>query len=110
MTATPVAQTYGFFDMNLVSEYTYEQAVADGVNVDFDVYRIKTEISQSGALIEAGSTVPVRDRRTRQQRYEDLDDDFQYGSRDVGVRVMSRGQMKTVDRDLPRQALHRDLP
>ena len=96
LTATPVAQTYGFFDMNLVSEYTYEQAVADGVNVDFDVYRIKTEISESGALIEAGSTVPVRDRKTRQQRYEDLDDDFQYGSRDVGVRVMSRGQMKTV--------------
>jgi type I restriction enzyme R subunit len=96
LTATPVAQTYGFFDMNLVSEYTYEQAVADGVNVDFDVYRIKTEISESGALIEAGSTVPVRDRKTRKQRYEDLDDDFQYGSRDVGVRVMSRGQMKTV--------------
>lgn len=96
LTATPVAQTYGFFDMNLVSEYTYEQAVADGVNVDFDVYRIKTEISQSGGLIEAGSTVPVRDRRTRHQRYEDLDDDFLYGSRDVGVRVMSQGQMKTV--------------
>jgi type I restriction enzyme R subunit len=96
LTATPVAQTYGFFDMNLVSEYTYEQAVADGVNVDFDVYRIKTEISESGALIEAGSIVPVRDRRTRRQRYEDLDDDFQYGSQDVGVRVMSRGQMKTV--------------
>ena len=51
---------------------------------------------RSGALIEAGSIVPVRDRRTRQQRYEDLDDDFQYGSQDVGVRVMSRGQMKTV--------------
>lgn len=96
LTATPVVQTYGFFDMNLVSEYTYEQAVADGVNVDFDVYRIKTEISESGALIEAGSIVPVRDRRTRRQRYEDLDDDFQYGSQDVGVRVMSRGQMKTV--------------
>jgi type I restriction enzyme R subunit len=96
LTATPVAQTYGFFDMNLVSEYSYEQAVADGVNVDFDVYRIKTEISESGALIEAGSIVPVRDRRTRQQRYEDLDDDFHYGAQDVGARVMSRGQMKTV--------------
>ena len=96
LTATPVAQTYGFFNMNLVSEYTYEQAVADGVNVDFDVYRIKTQVSESGALIEAGSTVPVRDRRTRRQRYEDLDNDFQYDSGDVGVRVMSRGQMKTV--------------
>lgn len=96
LTATPVAQTFGFFGMNLVSEYTYEQAVADGVNVDFDVYRIKTDISESGALIAAGTTVPVRDRRTRRQRYEDLDDDFRYGAADVGVRVMSKGQMRTV--------------
>ena len=65
LTATPVAQTFGFFDMNLVSEYTYEQAVADGVNVDFDVYRMKTEISEFGALLEARTTVPVRDRKTR---------------------------------------------
>ncbi|WP_433179903.1 DEAD/DEAH box helicase family protein [Actinoallomurus sp. CA-150999] len=96
LTATPVAQTFGFFHQNLVSEYTYEQAVADNVNVDFNVYRIKTEISESGALIEAGTTVPVKDRRTRIQRYQDLDDDFQYGSRDVGSRVMSLGQLKTV--------------
>jgi hypothetical protein len=38
-------QTYGFFQQNLVSEYTYPQSVADGVNVDFEVYRIKTKIS-----------------------------------------------------------------
>ena len=41
-TATPVKQTFGFFEQNLVSEYTYAESVADGVNVDFDVYRIKT--------------------------------------------------------------------
>ncbi|TDC96169.1 DEAD/DEAH box helicase [Actinomadura sp. 7K507] len=96
LTATPVAQTFGFFHQNLVSEYTYEQAVADNVNVDFDVYRIETEISESGALIEAGTRVPVRDRRTRVQRYQDLDDDFQYAGRDVGSRVISKGQLKTV--------------
>lgn len=96
LTATPVAQTFGFFHQNLVSEYTYEQAVADDVNVDFDVYRIETEISESGALIEAGTRVPVKDRRTRIQRYRDLDDDFQYGGRDVGSRVISKGQLKTV--------------
>ncbi|RMI39462.1 DEAD/DEAH box helicase [Actinomadura harenae] len=96
LTATPVAQTFGFFHQNLVSEYTYEQAVADNVNVDFNVYRIKTEISESGALIEAGTSVPVRDRRTRRQRYEDLDDDFQYTGKDVGNHVLSLGQMRTV--------------
>ncbi len=42
LTATPSKQTFGFFNQNLVMEYNHEQAVADGVNVDFDVYRIRT--------------------------------------------------------------------
>ena len=46
LTATPSKQTFGFFQQNLVMECNHEQAVADGVNVDFDVYRINTEITQ----------------------------------------------------------------
>ena len=45
LTATPSKQTIGFFGQNLVMEYNHEQAVADGVNVDFDVYTIPTQIS-----------------------------------------------------------------
>ena len=48
LTATPNKQAFGFFNQNLVMEYTHEQAVADGVNVDFDVYRIRTEITRAG--------------------------------------------------------------
>ncbi len=48
LTATPNKQTFGFFNQNLVMEYCHEQAVADGVNVDFDVYRIRTEITRAG--------------------------------------------------------------
>ena len=40
LTATPNKQAFGFFHKNLVMEYTHEQAVADHVNVGFDVYRI----------------------------------------------------------------------
>lgn len=32
LTATPVKQTFGFFQQNLVSEYTYAQSVTDNVN------------------------------------------------------------------------------
>jgi len=42
LTATPSKQTFGFFNQNLVMEYNHEQAVADGVNVNYDVYRIRT--------------------------------------------------------------------
>ncbi|MEQ4302537.1 DEAD/DEAH box helicase family protein [Plantactinospora sp. B6F1] len=96
LTATPVKQTMGFFQQNLVSEYTYEQAVADGVNVDFDVYRIKTHITEAGERIDAGTVVPMRDRRTRAERYQELEDDFAYEGGQVGRSVISRGQLRLV--------------
>jgi type I restriction enzyme R subunit len=70
LTATPGKQTFAFFRQNLVSEYTYPQSVADRVNVDFDIYRIRTEISERGGKIDAGLFVPKVDRRTRAERQE----------------------------------------
>lgn len=96
LTATPTKQTYGFFQQNLVSEYTYPQSVADGVNVDFEVYRIKTEISEKGSKIEAGTTVPKQDRRTRQQRLEELDEDVDYTATQLDRDVTSKSQIRLV--------------
>nr|MDT0660336.1 type I restriction-modification enzyme R subunit C-terminal domain-containing protein [Micromonospora sp. DSM 115978] len=96
LTATPVAQTFGFFQQNMVSQYTYEQAVADRVNVDFDVYRIRTRQTESGDRIEAGTVVPLRDRRTRAERYQELADDFAYEGSQVGRAVISKGQIRLV--------------
>jgi type I restriction enzyme R subunit len=96
LTATPGKQTFGFFRQNLVSEYTYPQSVADGVNVDFDLYRIKTQISEQGSSIEAGSTVPVVDRRTRVQRFETLDETLEYTSKELDRAVTSKAQIRLV--------------
>ena len=54
LTATPSKQTFGFFKQNLVMEYDHEQAVADSVNVDFDIYKIRTRITDQGSVVEAG--------------------------------------------------------
>jgi len=96
LTATPVKQTFGFFQQNLVSEYTYAQSVADNVNVDFDVYRIQTQITDQGSTVDAGTIVPVRDRRTRRERYEALDDDLSYTAIQLDRAVTSRAQIRLV--------------
>ncbi len=96
LTATPSKQTYGFFDGNLVMEYGREQAVADGVNVDFDVYRIRTDITERGSTIEADSFVYQRDRETRQMRWEKLDEDIEYEAKDLDRKVVSEDQIRTV--------------
>ena len=84
LTATPTKQTLGFFQQNLVSEYTFQQSVADEVNVGFDVYRIKTQIGEEGGLIEAGEVIPVIDKRTREQRLVVPDEDIDWKPNDQG--------------------------
>lgn len=97
LTATPTLQTLGFFGRNLVSEYTYPQAVADGVNVDFDIVRMNTDLRDTGvATIESGTTVKVKDRKTRRQRYQELDDDFTYTTRQIGRSVVAVDEIRAV--------------
>ena len=56
LTATPNQQAFGFFNQNLVMEYSHDMAVADGVNVDFTVYKIQTAIT-AGRLGDRGGGV-----------------------------------------------------
>ncbi|MGH3109636.1 MAG: DEAD/DEAH box helicase family protein [Gaiellaceae bacterium] len=96
LTATPNKQAFGFFNQNLVMEYGHEQAVVDQVNVDFDVYRIETKITQSGSTIEAGLVTQFRDRQTRRARWERLDEDLSYTEKELDRRVVARDQIRTV--------------
>ncbi|MGB5099593.1 MAG: type I restriction-modification enzyme R subunit C-terminal domain-containing protein [Methanothrix sp.] len=98
MTATPSKQTLGFFNQNLVMEYNHERAVADGVNVGYEVYRIKTEISERGSKVEAGYYIDIRDKLTREKRWEMLDEDLEYSPRQLDRNVVATDQIRTVIR------------
>ncbi|MGH9072736.1 MAG: DEAD/DEAH box helicase family protein, partial [Acidimicrobiales bacterium] len=98
LTATPGKQTLGFFDQNLVMEYNHEHAVADGVNVDFDVFRISTEITEAGGAIDAGLVTKFRDRETRDVRLELLDEDLPYDPGHLDRKVVAKDQIRTIIR------------
>jgi type I restriction enzyme R subunit len=98
LTATPSQQTFGFFNQNLVMEYNHEQAVADQVNVGFDVYRIRTVVSEYGSTVIAGQWVDKRDRQSRKVRWEQLDQDFNYASRQLDQDVVAPDQIRTIIR------------
>ncbi|MGA8519403.1 MAG: DEAD/DEAH box helicase family protein [Pseudonocardiaceae bacterium] len=94
LTATPVAQTFGFFHENLVSQYTSRQAVADGVNVDFQIMRISTQVGEHGGSIPAHIPVRVMDLHTRRERYEQLDTALDYRGDQIGRAVMNPSQIR----------------
>ncbi|MBN1971036.1 MAG: DEAD/DEAH box helicase family protein [Candidatus Delongbacteria bacterium] len=98
LTATPSKQTFGFFNQNLVMEYSHERAVADGVNVPYDVYKIETKIGTQGGKVDAGFFVDRRDRDTRKVRWEQLDEDLEYDSKQLDRNVVAVDQIRTVIR------------
>lgn len=98
LTATPSKQTLGFFNQNLVTEYPHERAVADGVNVGYEVYRIQTRITQAGSRVEAGCYIDKRDRVTRRTRWELLDEDLEYSPLQLDRDVVAVDQIRTVVR------------
>jgi len=98
LTATPSKQTFGFFNQNLVMEYNHERAVADRVNVGYEVYRIRTRITEKGSKIEAGYHIDKRDRQTRKIRWEQLDKDLEYDEKALDRSVVAVDQIRTVIR------------
>lgn len=102
LTATPDKRTFGFFDENVVSQYTYEQSVTDGVNVPYDVYTIETEISKNGNVIKAGWFVDRRDKLTRQKRWQQEDEDTEYTRNDLDKKVVNPSQIRNIIKEFRR--------
>jgi type I restriction enzyme, R subunit len=98
LTATPDKRTIGYFDQNLVSEYSHEMAVADGVNVGYDVFIIDTKITQQGATIWKGEYVEHRERLSRKKRMELQDEDENYSKQQLDKEVVNPNQIRTIIR------------
>ncbi len=102
LTATPAGKTIGFFNQNLVMQYGHAEAVADGVNVNFDVYRIRTRITEGGGTIvvpgETGIYVDKRHKLTRAERIQQLLQDLTYTANQLDRDIVSESQLRTVVR------------
>src|SRR5258707_11923232 len=96
LTATPNKQTFGFFQQNLVQEYGHERAVTDGVNVNYDVYQIKTEITDRGSRVDKGFLIDKRHRQTRKIRWMQLDEDLTYAPGELDRAVVAPDQIRMV--------------
>jgi type I restriction enzyme R subunit len=96
LTATPDKRTFGFFNQNIVSEYTHEEAVADGVNVGYNVYLIETEITKKGSVVWKGEYVDVREKLSRRKRWQQLDEDVAYSAKSLDDEVVNPNQIRAI--------------
>lgn len=98
LTATPDKRTIGYFDQNLVSEYSHEMAVADGVNVNYEVFIIDTRVSAQGGTLWKGEYIEHRERLSRKKRMELQDEDEEYSSKQLDNDVVNPNQIRTIIR------------
>ena len=97
LTATPDKRTFAFFNENVVSEYSREQAIIDGVNVGEDIFLIETDIGKNGAHIMK-QQIEVRSRLSRAKRWKELDEDVDYRPSQLDRDIVNHSQIRAVVR------------
>lgn len=95
LTATPDKRTFGFFRQNVVSEYSREQAIVDGVNVGEDIFLIETQVGRNGAHLMK-QLIEYRDRLSRARRWKQMDEDIDYVKSQLDREVVNPSQIRTV--------------
>lgn len=97
LTATPDKRTFAYFNENIVSEYSREQAIIDGVNVGEDIFLIETDVSKNGAHIMK-QLIESRNRMSRAKRWKQLDEDVDYKPTQLDRDIVNPSQIRTVIR------------
>ena len=103
LTATPDSRTFAFFNENIVSEYSHEQAVLDGVNVPREgTWVIETQVGSQGGVI-LKDTVEVRERLSRKKRWEQLDEDVDYEPSQLDRDIVNPSQIRCVIKEFKKK-------
>lgn len=95
LTATPDKRTFAYFNQNIISEYSREQAIIDGVNVGEDIFLIETNVGKNGVHIMK-QLIESRNRMSREKRWKQLDEDVDYKPTQLDRDIVNPSQIRTV--------------
>ena len=96
LTATPAPETEAFFNYNRVINYTLGRSIADGVNVDYRVFRIKTKATEDGGAIRDGEKVKQVTRYTGTVKDVKNSGEKTYTSNELNRSIVNPSQIKLV--------------
>lgn len=96
LTATPIPETMEFFNNNRIVNYTLEKSIVDGVNVDCRVYRIKTQVTESGGAILEGEKFKEETRYTGEVKTVSSKETKVYTNKELNRSVINPAQIKLI--------------
>ena len=96
LTATPAPETLAFFNNNRIVNYTLEKSIADGVNVDYRVFRIKTQATEDGGAILEGERIKRVTRYNGEVQNVKTDEAKTYTSTELNRSIVNPAQIKLI--------------
>lgn len=96
LTATPIEETKKFFNYNIIVNYTLEKSIVDGVNVDCRVYRIKTQVTETGGAILEGEKFKEETRYTGEVKTVSSKETKTYTNKELNRSVINPAQIKLI--------------
>lgn len=96
LTATPTKEATGYFDNNIIENYSYDDSVVDGVNVPKRIFRIITRKSVHGGTIKKGDKVTEVTRRTGESVTYPSPHTIEYSPNALDRSIVNTSQIETV--------------
>ena len=96
LTATPIPETMAFFNNNRIVNYTLEKSIVDGVNVDCRVYRIKTQVTETGGAILEGEKFKEETRYTGEVKTVSSKETRTYTNKELNRSIINPAQIKLI--------------
>ncbi len=96
LTATPIEETMAFFNNNRIVNYTLEKSIVDGVNVDCRVYRIKTQVTETGGAILEGEKFKEETRYTGEVKTVSSKETKTYTNKELNRSIINPAQIKLI--------------
>ena len=96
LTATPIPETMAFFNNNRIVNYTLEKSIVDGVNVDCRVYRIKTQVTETGGAILEGEKFKEETRYTGEVKTVSSKETKTYTKKELNRSIINPAQIKLI--------------
>ncbi len=108
LTATPAPETLAFFNNNLIINYTLEKSIADGINVNYRIFRIETQVSEEGGVVKKDEVIKETTKYTGETVRVIVEEQSPYGKTELDHSVVNPAQIRLVLEEF-KQSIYTDL-
>ncbi len=103
LTATPAPTSLSLFK-EVIFRYDTEQAILDGYLVDYEPYKISSEVRINGAFLKEGEHVGLVDSETGNLLYDELEDEREFSAEQIEREITAPESNEKIIKEIAKYA------